>query len=302
MDTDIEVDTMALDLENDLYISGNLLILEARDIKSTNGTHTQSIASKVDGFVSLVSFTQLNNSHVVISDNGAYCLHIIDRISESVRPYVGICNSKGFANGKFSETQFSFLLHLIRGRAKTNHLIFLIDQDLNAVRYVDTNANVVGTAIESEELTGMTELTLDNEIPDTLLIFSSTYIRRVSIFGGNDVPSEIVHNNTNTVDGADGSFNEASLIEPYAALDIGSGIYLMSQQNGRLRVVDTASRKVSSICKRGPIQTGHISACQIPSSGGLAVKENTIYFGTEGKILQLLGKLLKRSKHYAFIT
>lgn len=271
-----------------MFIPGNILFLLTADVRSTNGTGSVSVAYDSSSFVMLSSFTQLNYSHILLCDRGKFCLHILDRASETVRTYAGICAIKGLANGPLLEAKFSFPLQIVKGERATSHLVFAIDQDINAIRYIDSQSNMVGTVTKSaNKLLNMKDIVFETDTDDKILVFAINYIKRVSIYGGTDTPPVTLFSSESS-DDSDGTFEEASLLDPKSAIAIGSGVYLVSGKS--LRVVNTRANTVSSICEEGTFQPGPIDTCQLPMSVGLSLVDNTVYIATHQRIASLKGE------------
>lgn len=281
-------------MERDLYLRNSLLFSEPTAIKSTNGTHVTLIAGRdmTTGyhngigprarFSMITSFLQINSTDIVLADTLAHCLRLLTRTNHRVAQYAGKCQEEGTSDSSFSDAKFQAPKYMVRGEKDSIHKLFVVDETSNAIRVVNTELKTVETLFTSDEITGISGIVLDSESSNTLLILSSTYIKKVSITGTNQSPLPTVF--VSSGNGLqDGSFAEASTNSPERILAIGKGVYLTSGEklSSILRVVDVVTESISSICQGHSFfyTAGSISECLIPSPTGIALIRNYLYVG-----------------------
>lgn len=288
-----------------MYISGNLLFSEDTVLKTTNQTFVISIAGldvssgyqnsfgAQARFSSIASFIQLSPTHVVISDTGAFCLRLLTRTNRKVSDYAGTCRLEGYADGDFQNAKFKSPKYMVRGEGQSKHIIYVVDQTVNAIRTVNTRIRMVATLIQSDSLVEMTGIVVDSESTNTLIVISSKYIKKVATVDTDAASLPAVFESTKLGIG-DGDFSEATMHSPERIVALGKGVYLTSGEklSTRLRVIDLVTETISSICSGHNIfhTTGSISECLVPSPTGMALVRNLVYIGGFAYIYKLSGK------------
>lgn len=279
-------------IAEDLFVPGNILFSEKLAMKTTNGTQVTILADGDENTVlTISSFLQLNSTVIVISDSYEYCLHQLSRHDLQFSEFAGACEQQGTDDGALLNATFLFPTVMVRNGNTPSDRLFVADD--NAIRYVDLASNIVGTIVTSTDLGQISGIVFDTEHVETLFVTSGRYIKRVSAIEGSEPTISDVYLSNGSPGLDDGGFETATFDEPMGVISVGRGVYLMSgtKDSGRLRVVDTVLRKVSSVCTGLPeFQPGLISECNIPFPRAQVLIGNTVYIGGKSAIYTLNGK------------
>lgn len=156
-------------LEADLYLKGNLLYSMNQAILTTNGVYKDLIVGQSkrnpltqipykEGqgpnaiFTRITSFTQQNNSHVLIADSKHGCVRSVNRLTNSTHLVVGNCKTvyyaDEYADGPLAKATF----HEIQGLAYKDNIIYVIQAVKAAVRKVDLFNGFVTTIVNETNL------------------------------------------------------------------------------------------------------------------------------------------------------
>lgn len=290
-------------ISKDSYTSGNVLFSDLTTIKTTNGKLSSWLAG-FDGkhgyangignqarFISINSFVQLTAHQIIIADSLNYCLRSLTRTDKMVSDYAGSCQDQRHVDGELLESRFMNPTSMVKGQGKLSRTIFVVDE--TAIRYVDTTTQLVGTLTEAPEFSYATGIVMDTELTMSLLVTAGRFIKRLTVSDSYDVEVFDVYALTRLIGWDDGDFATATFGEPQGVAAVGKGVYLMSGtlSSGRVRVVDTVMRTVSSICTgRLEFRSGSISMCSIHYPSTQALIGDTVYIGGQTAIYSLAGK------------
>lgn len=101
-------------------------------------------------FNGITSFLQLNKTHVVIADYFNHCLRLLNRLTNTTSPYVGVCGKPGdVVDGPANQVIFNQPSDVMFDKRDPTKLIILDDYN-DAIRSLDTKTMIVSTIFMNE--------------------------------------------------------------------------------------------------------------------------------------------------------
>jgi len=239
------VDHMEVDLFKDDCRS--ILVSSWPHLISTDSTSNEIIIQ----LIFATSFTQINRTHVAITEYDKGCIKILERNTTTIRLLAGTYNSRGFADGPVGVARFGGPRELLLDARNPGKLL-VTDDTNNAIRSVDIETGVVTTIIRGSGLNQPRGMAWEG---DQLLVTNHYYyISQLSwSFTGNVTNKKLVGetypgNLNGDFEVAELSYlNEIKAIQKdlFAVVDYGER---------RLRLIDTTGKKVLPVCFHGEIQ------------------------------------------------
>lgn len=230
-------------------------------------------------FNGISSFTQLNDSVIVIVDRGNHCLRRFDRIRDQTDPFVGSCTIYGYQNG--INALFSYPTTVLKDPRTTDSLL-VSDTINNAIRMVTINNQSVSNVFESRtELKFPAGLAFDNA-KTSLYITSRTYISKYDLQFGNI--SRITGGDISGY--LDGSLTTAVYSTPGHLMVIDELVVIVDGENNVLRVIDEKNGMVTTICRfgNGRVVVGNVSDCELMNPSSIYLNDTRLYIGESGGI------------------
>lgn len=272
-------------IEVDLIDSESLVFSDSCALKLADRNSTSPIAgsakqggyregaASVARFNYIPTFTQLNETHIVVADYGNHCLRLLIRSTTSItHPLAGKCENAGFSDG--TNSRFFNPFSVIKDKGFSTRLI-VTDKKNNALRVFCLVSRITET-ISHSGLNFPTGIAYDIQ-GEYLLITNRHYTSKYSL------KSRSLTNLTGGIYPGykDGPLCSAKYYELKAIIFITSTLFLVADRhNNRLRFIDIEQDSVSSICT-GEETTRDASArdCSFDKPHALLLKKNLIYIG-----------------------
>lgn len=280
-------------IEVDILNFERLLFSENSAIKVTDGvTTTTLVGSSRSGysegvgssanFYYITGFTQINSTSVVVVDRFNHCLRVFDRGVLRTSQFVGTCTISGFTDG--ISALFNYPMSVVRDVRCANKLL-VSEWSNHAVRQVNLITRLTITLIsQSNGLSYPRGLTYDID-SDSILISTDHKVSRYS-FTSQTLTTVAGGSSTGF---RDGTLSSALFNGPQELIILSSSVTLVADRgNRRLRVVNSATGEVESICTGTEGDTdGAAQNCQLNDPSSLLVNGTIIYIGQYGRIRTL---------------
>lgn len=293
-------------LEPDLLILGNIALADGYSLKTTNGTTTNVIAGSAtekaesgnyNGFGSsarfnmITSFVQLNASAIIVVDSEYNCLRMVDRQTQGVSDYAGLCAQAqdAIVDGNFAVARFSKPFSLLKYDYE-NYTILIVSDQLNFVlRSLNVQTRTV-TTISSLQNYVMHGISWENE-GESILVGGQSSLKRVLLTC--DVIEDVVGNMSRNMI-QDGQLTQALLTPTDNIIPLAKRMYLVvSSDANRVRLVDLYNYQVYSLCVEEEERRSYEpDQCQFLSPHGLLLHNGFIYIGTYGGIKRFSGNTI----------
>ena len=222
----------------------------------------------------VTGFLQLNSSTVVAADHYNHCLRLIDRDSQRTSAFVGKCKVSGFDDGV--SATFYYPYSVIRD-TKSPDLLLVTDYRNDAVRQVNILTRITETLIRrAAGLNNPTGITYD-PLGQYLAISNRHFIADKR--NGSEALVNVVGSSSSGF--ADGDASDVKFNCPRELVFLSDDLRLIADEgNNRLRVLNTASGSVSSVCS-GSYSTvdGTALTCGLYYPHSLMVQDGLIYVG-----------------------
>jgi len=218
-----------------------------------------------------------------------FCVRLIDRVTSITETITGDCNQLGLMTGSLSEARFTDIVSAVLIN-KTK--IAVLEAGGNFLQIIGIEDDRVGrfafyhkpTTIIKEPSTGM------------FLVFTNNGIETLSLHNSSLVAS--VTSRTGLAYTNDGLLDASTFTYISNAFYFGDTIIAADSKDHVIRVIDTVSNTVSSICQLSPLATliddvlteaSSISECTIASlySVGIFPEHNFILLGGEKGLIKL---------------
>lgn len=302
--TSVMTDTGAMyQIQEDLHKPGHVLYNAFRSIRSaplSDLLDLEVIAGDywTDGandgigydvtFSWIAHFVQLNATTILIADSGSnHCLRLLDRETKRVSHFLGTCGTKGYRDG--SDPLFDTPNGLLIDRENQNG-VFLADMFNHVIRYIDLENR---TAMTIEELRGKLvypEYFVYNITQPAegiqFFISNNYYIISVTRKRSTNYESNILAGVKNIMGHLDGRLSAARFDNLKQMVMVDPHTLVVAEAVSKdLRVVDTHSNRVSSLCFQG----GSDKGCSLMFPVGLALINGSIYIADNLDIRKVTG-------------
>ena len=293
MTTYITTEGHVYHIEADIMQPDMLVFSDGHSLKVTDGATILPLvgSAQQSGYVEgigsaarfnrITGFSQISSTTIVTADNYNHCLRIVERTSLSTSVLAGLCQTSGNSDGQ--DARFSYPWSVIRD-PKSSTQILVSDRRNSVVKQVELVVGFTRTLIRNglENPTGMA---LDSE-RGRLLIANYHYISEYEM----ESQTLSTLTGTPTPGYAEGRLGLAKYNFPREMAFLSSDVTLVADRfNHRVRVVNTTSNSVSSICagdqttRDGPAN----QFCGLDLPFSLLVNTNTIYTGQDGAIRRM---------------
>lgn len=272
-------------MEVDVTDSDSLIFSDLHALKWTDGINASLIVGSVrqSGYVEgvgaearfyyITGFTRLNKTRIVVVDYFNHCLRLIAHQAQSTSPLAGECENAGFSDGV--ESHFFYPRSVIKHEHSAHRLI-IADQSNHALRVFDLIKGATETIIRHSGLNYPRAIAYDIN-KENLLLSNWNYICKYNLKTGT------LTNITGSINPgyADGSLSTTWLNFPHELISITPSLTLIADsENNRLRLVDTDSDTVTSICAGDEMtRDGSAQTCSLNFPSGFLWKGNLIYIG-----------------------
>lgn len=124
-----ETSNNILHFEADLFISGNLLLLEWCTIKTTQGNTTSTVSELefnngcTEGIGNIPKFVQASTSMLILVDERNNCLRSLNRWNAETTPFAGTCDEDAYGFRDGDEPIFRDLRSIIIDEQFDNQLL-----------------------------------------------------------------------------------------------------------------------------------------------------------------------------------
>ena len=274
-------------MEVDLYVPNNVLYLDSSGLFTTSKSSTDRLTQNLIGkFNFITSFAQLNSTHIIVTDTQMHCLYSYNRVNKKKSEFAGSCSAKGSTDGSLKNARLDAPFRLTRSDNKTIRYLYF-EEPSDKIRSVDIQHSTVNTVFDSIEgnLLGLA-VESENELVALGKVDNTHYIKRLSMIAGKKASvSTIFRRPFGTKSLLDGSFSEASFIDPIPIRNIAYRIFIVLQTNGFLRIVDNSVQRISTLCSAAALQQSNFASCKFESSTALALDKDHVYIGNKKGIL-----------------
>ena len=278
-------------MELDLRDTNTILYSDWYSLRMLVGTRTTTIAGPPTScssdcagyqegvgsaarFYVVSGFLQLNSSTVVAVDQYSNCLRVINRDSKRTSQFAGKCSVHGFDDGV--SATFHYPWSVIRD-IRSPDLLLVTDYWNHAVRQVNILTKVTTTLIRrAAGLNYPSYITYDPQ--GQYLVISNDHF----IAEKRNNSEALVNVIGSTSSGfADGSVSDVRFSSPRELVFLSDDLRLVADGgNNRLRVLNTTSGTVSSICSgSGSTTDGPALTCGLYGPFSLMVNDGLIYIG-----------------------
>ena len=226
-----------------------------------------------------------------------FCLRLINRVTTVTSDFAGTCKSIGYADGPILQAKFGHVVDLLKGKDSLEHLIFVVDRGFKALRNINTKTGLVHTIEREEFFDKPSCVLLDTERNNSLLVFSSTVIKRVEFEESEDVyHTTTIFSNTETRNTIDGRLSESTLYNVEKVVLLRQEVFVLTQYSTEisLRVLDLKNKTVSSICMGSrEFKAGLPGSCALFRPFGLLISKSVLYIGSIKGIFAIPSKTFK---------
>lgn len=296
MDTLINAESFVFHIESDLR-TGQLLFVDVNSLRITDGQSATNLVGlatewgyKEDvgteaRFNVIRGFAQINETTVIISDTRNDCLRLVNRESLYTSTFTGTCTLDGNNDGV--EALFHGPGSLLLDPSASG--LIVTENGNNAVRYVNLMTREVSTLI-NKGLDYPAGIAYD-KTRENLLITDNHSILKYNLLTN----SLTLLSGSNTAGCLDGDLSAARFDHPKEILALdNSNILVADDGNNRIRVIDTESNSVTSICT-GAIATveGYNDTCHLRNPYSLILLDGALYVGQYKAIRRLAGRFAR---------
>lgn len=229
-------------------------------------------------FKKLTGFIQLNPQEILIVDSLNYCIKYFNRINNTLSDFAGVCTNRGdragFGTGALLGEPWSIIADA-RNPAK-----YVIISD-------KFNKKIWGMNVETREITtvaaGIAGLVPTNIVWDwkstrNLLVSNLNKLSKLQL----DPVSLSDISGSSDKGYQDGTLSSARYEEIYDVIPIAERIYIAcDNKNNRLRLIDTAHNRVSSICTGSGNSdadgAGPLDQCKTWRPSAILYEDNKLY-------------------------
>jgi len=240
-ETFLEIDAWVYDMQPDYYRGrGNFLIGAASSFRTTDGKTTTTLYNHT-----VMGFTQVNKTHVVLAIYAHHCLKILNRETLHTKILAGTEDSKGFQDGGVGVGMF-YLPWQVKVDIRNWGKLLVTDQLNNALRSVDLDTGVVETVIQSgfNNPQGL-EWAADNKL---LITNHFHYISEVEWLDNGTVSGNVLAGSNEHGD-VNGPFSEARFKMLYDIERFKGDKYLVADfESRKLKLIDVKKQTVSPFC------------------------------------------------------
>ena len=286
----IQTESYVYHIESDKFQSGNLLFTDWSALKTTDGNSTTVIAGNASQpayregigenarFTFIKSFVQTTDNETILSDTGIACLRHVDRISEEVSTYAGMCD-------KPSPEQFSGLFAIIIDQKDLNRILAT---DSVSIKSVDTLTRNISTLYRGElRLRHMLQNTTSGDIYVTFDhgIALLNYTGNILMILAGSTSKGL----------RDGDFGKVQFNEPEEIISLSADFLLLADsRNQKLRLLNLRTKQSCiSVCSgTSGSMNGNLTSCQLSVPRSLFKVNNTLYIGQNRYIREIGGKSL----------
>lgn len=259
-----------------MFKPGNLLYLVDGALWTTDGT-TSSLVTNLNN--NAAGFTQLNETHVVVSVSNDHCLLIVNRYTNQATEYAGSCGQEGNRVGQpLSNNRFSYPSHdIIKDVENPKNLIF-----------TDQNTGPMDIKVlESEYDNTYSAYRPTNPQEFSLSLTQDTWTKELFFSALRDQDNDcsiygLRNGNLTCVSGYNfRNINQMALIN--------NGKQMLVLDDWEMKVLDLATGAVTVVCRGFRYYNDEI--CQ-HNALSMAVVGDKLYLGTDDKILEVKGKCI----------
>lgn len=254
-------------------------------------------------FSQITGFTQFNNSYVFVVDKDNNCIRIINRETKETSQLAGSCGGGnwGNADGDLTDARFNRPDQIVT--ASVSFVIYVTDSINKSIRKIDLFQNKVSTFKQLDQ--SPRSITIRR---DSLKMYVTTRSQLIEITMSDGLINYII--NSAEAGFNDGSLASAQISNPAAILQFKRDLYLLADtDNNRLRIVDIANNRTSSVCTGDEVFSAgikRIDSCQIKKPTaimelGLADRDHQLIIGTRSTTMRRL-EYSKRPKSRFFLS
>ena len=244
-------------------------------------------------FRNITGFLQLNRTHCILVDSDNHCLRFWER-GKQVYNFVGRCENPDHSDGIGTGAAFIKPFSLSRNKKESNIIFVTVRGTPNTIRTVDLNTKQVGTISLTNSVLlpsqGFYTVLADSASEHDVMLTADTFVSKIQL---PDTVKNVFGNSTAGF--LDGSITRVLFNDIRSIVAIRKDVYIVADANNyRLRIIDLVSQKVTSICSGiNKYNPGNISECSLDKPTALFYHGTMLYIGTEDKLLQMKGKIVK---------
>jgi len=267
-------------MEFDKYTNdGSLLLGTDRGLLTTD---RQTISSLVS--FSVTGFTQLNATHVVLTDDDSHCIKLLTREDNSIKVMAGSCYASGKKEGRVGVGQLNYPWGVQINVWNPKKLV-VTDLSNHALRFIDMKTGELSTVINTGFSYPLGLLWADRK----LLVATYHSISQVSWFNNGTASSTLLAGSTSNGD-VIGSFDIARFDYPYDIEKVTDNLYLVADYtNKKLKLMNMKKKIVGPVCFKGEDPCKESSLLPHGPCALLNVGEE-IYVGMNQNIYKLSGE------------
>lgn len=264
-------------MEVDEFTQGNVVYSVERQLRSVSIPDANStvIAGSISQrghregtgeqalFRNITSFTQLDNSTMLVVDSGNYCLRYVDRHTDNTSTAVGMCGSQAESDidANFTSTRFLSKPESLTKRSDSLILLTLADSfSIKQINLTDSSVSIIISIPSTFALP--IRITIAPQMCDIAYITTKVNILRANLKTG-----QVSSLNPSRQSGeSDGPLSLATFKSLHGVEVLGIDTLVIADTgNGVLRVIDLNYNTTSAVCRYGGphirLNNGPITSC-----------------------------------------
>lgn len=271
-------------MEVDVRETGSILLATWFDIATytTSDRKVNVIINRTSdllGFDYLTGFTQLSPDKIVIVDSSNDCLKLLDRITNKLTKYAGLCGSSGFRDDTSEYARFNSP-HSVSIDKRDEGYLIVSDTANNAIRRVSNTTPGNVTTLISNLPKGPRAMAWNHISNRTVYVICQCSLAVVDL------------NNAAVTDYPLSCGQHNSLIR---LLD---QVLLFPDTEDDTMIVYTTNGSTYSICSKSDSDEEDISSCHVASPTSILKINDQIYMGDGNGLKKLSGSVMTKNKNY----